>query len=255
MKKAIVILFVVPFLGACEQVDTGFRGVKTVWGEVDEKAGSLPEGLYFYNPITSSIKEVDTRVKAMRGDANTYTKDVQQANIKYVANYHLARDKAHIMYRDVGKGWEDVIVPQIIEASLKKVVGQFEAVDLVAHRAKATSEVSKQIAEALAEKGVVLTNFEMPNLQYLKEFEKSVEAKVVATQRAAQAVNDTKRIQEEARQQVIQAQAQAESMRIRANALTQNKALVEYEAVQKWDGKMPQIITGSGTVPFININK
>ena len=41
-------------------------------------------------------------------------------------------------------------------------------------------------------------------------------------------------------------------MAIRANALTQNKALVEYEAVQKWDGHLPQYMMGN-TVPFMNI--
>ena len=59
-------------------------------------------------------------------------------------------------------------------------------------------------------------------------------------------------IEEEAKQKLISAEAEAKSMRIRATALTQNKALVEYEAVQKWDGKMPQYMLG-GSVPFINI--
>ena len=42
-------------------------------------------------------------------------------------------------------------------------------------------------------------------------------------------------------------------MAIRAQALTQNKSLVEYEAVQKWDGKMPQYMLGD-SIPFINIS-
>ena len=42
-------------------------------------------------------------------------------------------------------------------------------------------------------------------------------------------------------------------MAIRAQALTQNKALVEYEAVKKWDGKLPEYMLG-GSVPFINLN-
>ena len=58
---------------------------------------------------------------------------------------------------------------------------------------------------------------------------------------------------EEAKQKVIAAQAEAKSMAIRAQALTQNKSLVEYEAVQKWDGKMPQYMLGN-SVPFINVN-
>jgi regulator of protease activity HflC (stomatin/prohibitin superfamily) len=59
-------------------------------------------------------------------------------------------------------------------------------------------------------------------------------------------------VEEEAKQKVIAAQAEAKSMAIRAQALSQNKSLVQYEAVQKWDGKMPQYMMGN-TVPFINI--
>jgi DNA-directed RNA polymerase subunit K/omega len=50
----------------------------------------------------------------------------------------------------------------------------------------------------------------------------------------------------------VSAEAEAKSMAIRANALTQNKALVEYEAVQKWDGKLPQYMMGN-SVPFVNL--
>ena len=44
-------------------------------------------------------------------------------------------------------------------------------------------------------------------------------------------------------------------MQIRAEALNQNKNLVSYEAVQKWDGKLPVNIYGAAPIPFININK
>ena len=41
-------------------------------------------------------------------------------------------------------------------------------------------------------------------------------------------------------------------MRIKANALERNPKLVSYEAVQKWDGTLPQYMMGDA-VPFINI--
>ena len=49
------------------------------------------------------------------------------------------------------------------------------------------------------------------------------------------------------------AEAEAKSMAIRANALSKNKALVEYEAVQKWNGILPQYMMGE-SIPFINLN-
>lgn len=43
-------------------------------------------------------------------------------------------------------------------------------------------------------------------------------------------------------------------MEIKSEALSKNKGLTEYEAVQKWDGKLPQYMLG-GATPFINLNK
>ena len=58
--------------------------------------------------------------------------------------------------------------------------------------------------------------------------------------------------EEEAKQKLLSAEAEAKSMAIRANALTRNKALVEYEAVKKWDGKLPEYMMGN-SVPFVNL--
>ncbi len=113
--------------------------------------------------------------------------------------------------------------------------------------------------ELLAEKNVILNNFQITAVSYAPEFEKAVESKVVAIQTAEEAKNNTVKIREEAEQRIISAKAEAESMRIRANALTANKNLIEYEQVQvqkeavvKWDGVLPTYMMGSST-PFINI--
>ena len=43
-------------------------------------------------------------------------------------------------------------------------------------------------------------------------------------------------------------------MEIKSQALARNKGLTEYEAVQKWDGKLPQYMLGN-SVPMINLGK
>lgn len=259
MRKAIVVvisMFLLFALCGCgvEQVDTGYRGVKTVWGEVDMKAGSMPEGIYLYNPISSNIHEVDTRIKRSEMKVNTYTKDVQQAFITIVVNYRLEPSQAHVMYKEVGRNWEEVILPQAVEGELKKVIGQYDAVDLISNRAKATTESFTAVVDSLKNRRIILDRLEMVNIQYLKDFEKSVEDKVVATQKAVEEANRTKQISEQAKQKIIAAEAEARSMQIRAQALQQNAKLVEYEAVQKWNGMLPQYMLGNST-PFIDLRE
>jgi regulator of protease activity HflC (stomatin/prohibitin superfamily) len=254
--KVMVLLAVLFSVSGCgwEQIDPGNRGVTVVWGEVDMKAGSMPEGLYWYNPISTKIYEIDAKIQRWDLKLNTYTKDVQQANITITVNYRPQPDKIHILFKEVGRKWDSIVLPPAVEGELKKVVGQYDAVDLISHRAKATTEIHKAISESLAGRNVIVDRIEMVNIQFLKEFEKSVEDKVIASQKAVEEANRTKQVQEQAKQKIIDAEATAKSMQIRATALQQNAKLVEYEAVQRWDGKLPQYIFGN-SVPFINLDK
>lgn len=246
-------LLVLATLSSCagvEIVDTGHRGVKTHYGKPDPI--SLEEGLYFYNPLTSSIIEMDTRTQTLSQTEMAYTKDVQQAQIGYTVNFNLQKDKVHLMYQEVGRNWQEILVPQIVKGALKNVIGKWEAVDLIANRDKATRAIEDAVKTELAEKYVTVTKVEITGIDYHDNFEKAVEDKVTAIQRASESQNKTVQVEEEAKQKVIAAKAEAESMKIRSEALSQNKSLVEYEAVQKWNGVLPQYVLG-GSVPFVNV--
>ena len=91
-------------------------------------------------------------------------------------------------------------------------------------------------------------------MDFDNQFEEAVKFKVIAVEQAKEAQNKTVKVTEEATQKIIAAKAEAESMTIRTQALSKSKTLIEYEAVQKWDGKLPNYMLGSGTMPFINLN-
>jgi prohibitin 2 len=249
---AIVAVVVLSVAGCgIKVVDTGQRGIKTRFGEVVSE--SLPEGLYFFNPITSNIVEMETRLQRFDGETASYTRDVQQADIKYTLNYRLQQNAAHVVYRDVGREWENRLIPQVVLGTLKEVVGKWDAVDLISNRDKAATTAFEAIRSILAERNVEVSRFEITDISYTTEFETSVEQKVIAQQKAIEEQNRTKQIEEQARQKVLSAEAEAKSMQIRAEALEQNAKLVEWEAVQKWNGILPQYMLGNGTMPFINL--
>ena len=252
MKKILFMICVICSLSACgvEQVDTGNRGVKTVWGEV--KGESLPEGLYFYNPFSTSIHEINCKTVKNIYNFETYTKDVQQAKIDVSINYSVDSTKAHLLFKEVGIYYSNqVIEPKVIQA-VKDIIGKWEADNLIANREKATSEVLNILKQTLTVNHINVKNVVLENIEYTPEFERAIEEKQIATQDAIKAKNRTKQVEEEANQKVLAAKAEAESMRIRSQALSQNQNLVSYEAVQKWDGKLPVNIYGSAPIPFIN---
>lgn len=258
-----VLAFVMLILVSCSMttVDTGHRGVKVRFGEVIGEG--LPEGLYFVNPFTTHITEMDTRVIKWQAGTQAYTKDVQQAALQFVITYRLDPTKAHVVFQQVGADWAQKLIGQVVFEEMKREVGQHEAVDLIAQRDAAARKIEANVVALMAKRNVVVTGFQLTNIDYTAEFEHSVEAKVVAQQKAIEEQNRTVQIREQAAQKVetargnaeatvLNAKAEAESISIRARALEQNAKLVEWEAVQKWNGQLPTYSMGSA-VPFINL--
>lgn len=247
----LLVIFII-FFNPIAIVGVGERGVKVTLGRVSPT--SYVEGVHFVMPFISSIKNMNVKTQKNFFDTSVYTKDIQQARISYVLNYNLQPENAHKMYREVGINYFDTVVNPVVEGTIKDVIGKWNAQDLVANREKATQEILVKLQNHLSPKYINVTDFQMTSIAYSGTFEKAIENKVTAEQEALRAKNKTVQIQEEAKQKLISAEAEAKSMSIRANALTQNKALVEYEAVQKWDGKLPEYMMGN-SVPFINLNK
>ena len=231
-------------------VGVGERGVKVTLGKVSPQ--SYTEGVHFVTPFISKIHKMDVKTQKSNIATTVFTRDIQQARLVYVLNYNLQPENVHKMYKEVGKNYKETILIPVVEGTVKNVVGGWQATDLIANRAKATTDILVRLQEQLDDNYITITDFNITDIDYSDSFERAVEAKTVAEQEALKAKNKTVQVQEEARQKVISAEAEAKSMAIRANALTQNKNLVEYEAVQKWDGKLPQYMMGN-SVPFVNL--
>lgn len=248
------LLFLLPFflLSGCgmHTVETGHRGIKVNFGQVEGEP--LSEGLYFVNPFTTTIVSLDTRQLRWDGKTSAYTKDVQETNLAFSLNYRLRQTAVGDVYKTVGTDWDKKIVDPVVYQSLKDVIGKWDAVDLIANRQQATDEIQKLITEQLDRRQVDVINFTLNDVQYTDNFDHAVEAKVIAQQTALAAQNKTEQIKQEAQQKVISATAEAQSMKIRADALQQNPRLVEWEAVQKWNGQLPQYSLG-GALPFIQV--
>jgi len=242
-------------LGGCglHIVQTGHRGVKTSFGQV--KGPPLSEGLYWVDPFTTAIHSMDVRIQRLDGKTEAYTRDVQEATVEFTLNYKLQPEAAADIYRTVGEDWVSKLVGQVVFQHLKDVIGQWDAVDLIANRQKANDAAQVAILQALAARNVDVTGFSITDFEFSRAFNAAVEAKVIAQQRAQEAQNRTEQIKQEAQQKVIAATAEAQSMKIRADALSQNPKLVSWEAVEKWDGKLPVNMYGGAAIPFIDVKQ
>lgn len=281
----LVIIGSISYLGF-SQIDAGFRGVKLTWGKVVSE--SLPEGLYFYNPISTSIVEIDTRLQREKIQLETYTKDIQQATMKLTVNYNIDPTKAHELYQRIGLAYQTTLIEPNVLSSVKDVVGKVEADKFVNDRAIVTQEIKEKISSILAPSHIIVQEVAIEDIAFSAAFENAIEAKQIATQEAIKSQNETVRVTEEGKQQVIKAKADADSqkaasdarayaikveseakaeatkqiglaeaaaIREKSKALSENSKLVELTKAEKWNGSLPQNMYGSAPLPLINLEK
>lgn len=231
-------------------VPPGNRGVLVTLGKVAPR--SYVNGIGFKWPIISQMVNLDVRTQKFADSTETYTSDIQTAGLRYVFTYELNPANVNVLYETIGMDYESKIVTPILDAAIKDVIGKWPAQELVSNRDVAASNITACLKERMNSVFIQNLSFVLRNVGYSDNFEKSIEDKVIAEQKAQEAVNNTKRIQEEAQQTVIAAKAEAEAMEIKSQALAKNKGLTEYEAVLRWDGKLPQYMMGNA-VPFLNL--
>lgn len=245
------LFFVVSLFSSVTTIPAGHRGVKTVWGKVTGEP--LPEGLYFTSPFSTSIIEIDIRTQKLSDKTETYTKDMQTAGIDYAVNYSVRGERAGDLFLTVGTEYATKLIPQAVQGTLKNATGKWEAVDIISHREDVREEVERTLKALLADRGIIVEGFQMTDVEFTKAFDAAVEAKVVAIQKADEAKNNTVQVTEKAKQAVITAQGEAQAMKIKSDALSQNQNLVAYQAVLQWDGHLPATMLSNAPLPFLNV--
>lgn len=248
----LLLLFIIGFIfcNPLTIVNAGERGVKVSLGKVSPQ--SYTEGVHFVTPFISKIHKMDVKTQKSNIATTVFTRDIQQARLVYVLNYNLQPENVHKMYKEVGKNYKETILIPVVEGTVKNVVGGWQATDLIANRAKATTDILVRLQEQLDDNYITITDFNITDIDYSDSFERAVEAKTVAEQEALKAKNKTVQVQEEAHQKVISAEAEAKAIRIKAEALKQNKDLVNLTLAEKWDGKLSQYMMGNA-MPLFNI--
>ena len=253
MSKMMMAVTGLALVAGCGQVDSGHTGLRLSWGKVVSEP--LGPGLWFYNPLGGSLVVYDCREQRADFKMNAYTKDVQSADFQIVVTFSLDQSQVVSLHNGIGEHYVEKILSPAVVGVTKDVVGQWEADKLINGRDKATKEIFEQVTAAMKGKPIRVSSIVLANVDYSDVFEKAIEDKQVAMQNAIRAKNRTQEIEEEARQKIITAEAEAKSMQIRGDALKANPGLVQLEAVSKWDGKAPgTLVIGDRATPMLNLD-
>lgn len=120
-----------------------------------------------------------------------------------------------------------------------------------AERSELKNEIDGELKTRLEKYGIRIDDVSLVNIAFSPEFAKSIEAKQIAEQEAKKADYVAQKAIKEAEAEVNRAKGNAEAQRLQRETLT--PALLQKQAIEKWDGQFPTVMTGEGSLPMINI--
>lgn len=233
-------------------VKAGERGVIMRFGKVQDVI--LDEGLNPIIPIVNSVKTLSVRVQKNDITAAASSKDLQDVKTEVALNWHINPEKVNTIYQRIGD--EAEIVSRIINPAVSEIVkaatAQKNAEEIITKRKEVKQQIDVELQERLGDYGILVDDVSLVNVAFSAEFTKAIEAKQIAEQQAKQADYEALKAEKVAQAEINRAKGQAEAQRLQKLTLT--PALLQKEAITKWDGKFPLVMGGEGALPFINID-
>ena len=258
--------------GSFYTIEQGERGVLLRFGKV---MGVEDSGLHFKIPFVDSVKKMAVRTIKWTLKTAVYSKDIQGAEVKISLNFHLSPASVGSIYANAGMEYDEkLILPQLLSVS-KDVFGKYNAVSIVQAREELSKEICKALEAKFSPMGIIIESVQLENIDFSDSYEKSVEERMKAEvevqkvkqnlerekinadmlRAKAQGEADAKIAQAEANAKSIElvGRAEAEAIRAKSEAMRANPDYVKMLQAEKWDGKLPQSIVPSSSVPILKL--
>lgn len=254
----IVIFLIITFFNSFKTIPTGFVGVKTRFGQVQDTM--LNEGLNLKVPFIEKIVLMDCRTQKTEYTMEASSKDLQKiSNFKIAINYNITNDTANKLYRSVGVDYKSIIVEPAIQEAMKATVANYTAEELITKRNEVSEFALNKLSPKLQENGITLTSLNILDLSFSEEFDKAVENKQIVEQQTQQAQYELEKARVENQKKIENAQADAEVMAAQNAQITDNylrlKEIENQKAmIDKWSGNLPNTLLSDDISSIFNVN-
>jgi prohibitin 2 len=229
---------------SCHTVPPGHRGVKVTWGHVT--LDEYPEGITLKWPIISSIYDQTIQQQAEERTTDCFSKDLQTVKMKYTILFKVPEKQVVPLYRDYRGELFPSLIDNRAQEVIKQVSARYNSEELVQLREKAREEILTSLRERVGEV-ITIVDFNLVNIDLSDQLEHAIEMKMVQQQQALAKNFEVDKEKKQAEITLVQAKAEAESVKIKGEALKNSPHVVDLEIVKKWDGKAPStVVVGSG---------
>jgi len=247
---AALLVLIIAIFGSFTQVGVGEVGIVKHFGAIDtDHPDVFDPGIHTKVPFRDDVVIFDTRIQKEQVESSAASKDGVTIHSTITINFHIEAAKAPLILQNIGANYKERIIDQQIQQAFKDVTAQYAGLELIQKREEVALKAKDVLKDKLAPYYIVVDEFTIPNYEFPKEFNDAILATQVANQQNLQAKQLQEKARTEAETALIVAQGLANAQKAQATTLTPE--YLQLQAINKWNGQLPQYLTPNTPLPFI----